>query len=306
MKPATVFLGEMTNLEVEAFLQSHHTVIVPVGATEQHGPHGAAADRRPDSAGGRAPRRAAVGAVVAPPVNYALSYPHVGLRGLVHIRIPTFMALIEDLCVSLRRPPASSAYFPERPLRQYLRDRVCLRERRRQDGGRGAGVSHQLLGRLDRGGIRGVLRVGEGAARERRRDLGRAGDQPRSRRSWRAPTPSSRRSRSSPSTPAPSTRRSSSPRPAPSSAATRSGTWGDARDSTPRSASATSKRAFVRPLPCSTTSSGHSLRCRNDRPTDLPNSGSRSFTRHTKNTTGTTSFRLAWASAELRSPQITS
>ena len=39
MKPATVFLGEMTNPEVEAFLKTHHTVIVPTGATEQHGPH---------------------------------------------------------------------------------------------------------------------------------------------------------------------------------------------------------------------------------------------------------------------------
>ena len=39
MKPATVFLGDMTNPEVEAFLKSHHTVIVPTGATEQHGPH---------------------------------------------------------------------------------------------------------------------------------------------------------------------------------------------------------------------------------------------------------------------------
>ena len=40
MKPATVFLGEMTNLEVEAFLREHDTVIVPTGSTEQHGPHG--------------------------------------------------------------------------------------------------------------------------------------------------------------------------------------------------------------------------------------------------------------------------
>ena len=39
MKPKTVFLGEMTNPEVEAFLKTHHTVIVPTGATEQHGPH---------------------------------------------------------------------------------------------------------------------------------------------------------------------------------------------------------------------------------------------------------------------------
>ena len=40
MKPPTVFLGEMTNPEVEAFLKQHHTVIIPTGATEQHGPHG--------------------------------------------------------------------------------------------------------------------------------------------------------------------------------------------------------------------------------------------------------------------------
>lgn len=98
MKPPTVFLGEMTNVEVEAFLETHHTVIVPVGSTEQHGPHG------PLLTDVLIPQEVArrvaptVGAVVAPPVNYALSYPHVGFKGLVHIRIPTFMALIEDLC----------------------------------------------------------------------------------------------------------------------------------------------------------------------------------------------------------------
>ena len=30
----------MTNPELETFLKDHHTVIVPVGSTEQHGPHG--------------------------------------------------------------------------------------------------------------------------------------------------------------------------------------------------------------------------------------------------------------------------
>ena len=30
----------LTNLEVEAFLREHDTVIVPTGSTEQHGPHG--------------------------------------------------------------------------------------------------------------------------------------------------------------------------------------------------------------------------------------------------------------------------
>jgi creatinine amidohydrolase len=101
MKPETVFLGEMTSPEVEAFLKTHHTVIVPVGAVEQHGPHLALLTDVliPQEVA----RRAAptLGALVAPPINYALSYPHVGFTGLVHIRIPTFMALVEDVAVSL-------------------------------------------------------------------------------------------------------------------------------------------------------------------------------------------------------------
>ena len=101
MKPPTVFLGEMTTLEVEAFLREHRTVIVPVGSTEQHGPHAPLLTDVliPVEVARRIATR--VGAVVAPPVNYALSYPHVGFTGVVHIRIPTFMALIEDLCASL-------------------------------------------------------------------------------------------------------------------------------------------------------------------------------------------------------------
>ena len=101
MKPPTVFLGEMTTLEVEAFLAEHRTVIVPVGSTEQHGPHAPLLTDAiiPTEVARRAAPRA--GAVVAPTLNYSLSYPHVGFTGVVHIRIPTFMALIEDLCLGL-------------------------------------------------------------------------------------------------------------------------------------------------------------------------------------------------------------
>jgi creatinine amidohydrolase len=101
VKPPSVFLGEMTNPEVEAFLRDHDTVIVPVGSTEQHGPHGPLLTDVlvPQEVARRvAPR---VGAVVAPSINYALSYPHAGFVGVVHIRIATFMSLIEDVAVSL-------------------------------------------------------------------------------------------------------------------------------------------------------------------------------------------------------------
>lgn len=101
MKPATVFLGEMTSPEVEAFLKKGQTVIVPTGSTEQHGPHGPLLTDMliPQEIARRvAPQ---VGALVAPSINYSLSYPHVGFTGLVHIKVSTFMALIEDLCHSL-------------------------------------------------------------------------------------------------------------------------------------------------------------------------------------------------------------
>jgi creatinine amidohydrolase len=100
VKPATVFMGEMTSPEVEAFLSDHGTVIVPTGSTEQHGPHGVLLTDAliPTEVARRAAPR--VGAVVGPTINYSLSYPHVGFTGLVHIRIPTFMALIEDLCAA--------------------------------------------------------------------------------------------------------------------------------------------------------------------------------------------------------------
>ena len=101
MKPPTVFLGEMTTLEVEAFLEHHQTVIVPTGSTEQHGPHGPLLTDTliPQEVARRIAGK--VGALVAPSINYSLSYPHGGFTGLVQVRIPTFMALIEDLCVSL-------------------------------------------------------------------------------------------------------------------------------------------------------------------------------------------------------------
>jgi creatinine amidohydrolase len=101
MKPATLFLGEMADPEVEAFLQGSQTVIVPVGSTEQHGPHAPLATDVLIPV--EVARRVApvIGALVAPSVNYALSYPHAGFTGVVHVRVATFMSLIEDLCVSL-------------------------------------------------------------------------------------------------------------------------------------------------------------------------------------------------------------
>ncbi len=100
MKRQTVFLAEMTNRELEIFLQDHDTVLIPVGSTEQHGPHS------PLSTDVLIPQEIArrvaekIGAIVAPPISYALSYPHRGFVGEISLSIETFMAMIRDLAIS--------------------------------------------------------------------------------------------------------------------------------------------------------------------------------------------------------------
>src|SRR3954454_15146687 len=112
MKPSTVFLGGMTSPEVEAFLAAgRDTVIVPIGSTEQHGPHGPLLTDVlvPLEVARRVAPRA--GAAGAPSINYGLSYPHVGFTGVVHLRIQTFMALVEDVAVGLAKMGFSRIVF---------------------------------------------------------------------------------------------------------------------------------------------------------------------------------------------------
>ncbi len=101
MKPPTVFLDQLTNPELELFLKHHHTIFIPVGATEQHGPHA------PLGTDVFLPREIARrvaeqqgNALVAPALPYTLSYPHRGFAGEFSLSITTFMAVIRDLAVS--------------------------------------------------------------------------------------------------------------------------------------------------------------------------------------------------------------
>jgi creatinine amidohydrolase len=103
MKPSTVFLAEMTNREVEEFLQAYDTVIVPVGSTEQHGPHSPVGTDTliPSEIARRVASQ--IGAVVAPPISYGLSYPHRGFTSAFDLSIDTFMDVVTDLCVCFAR-----------------------------------------------------------------------------------------------------------------------------------------------------------------------------------------------------------
>jgi creatinine amidohydrolase len=104
MKQKSVFLAENTNSEIEAFLQLHQTIYVPVGATEQHGPHS------PVGMDVYLPqeiaRRVCVqqgNALVAPALPYTLSYPHRGFTSEFSLSVETFMAVVRELALSFSK-----------------------------------------------------------------------------------------------------------------------------------------------------------------------------------------------------------
>lgn len=97
----THFLSECTLPEVEAHVARSPKVVVPVGATEQHGPH---APFGTDSilageVSSRLARR--IDALVAPAVAYGLSGDHLGYAGIPFVSVRTFTTVIQDLATSL-------------------------------------------------------------------------------------------------------------------------------------------------------------------------------------------------------------
>lgn len=111
MNLPSVFMGELSNRHVEEYLTENDLVLVPVGATEQHGPHA------PLLTDVLIPREicrrvaAARHGLVAPPVNFGISDAHRGFKGLIYLQIRTFLSVIEDVCYSLAEVGFRRIYF---------------------------------------------------------------------------------------------------------------------------------------------------------------------------------------------------
>jgi creatinine amidohydrolase len=96
-----LLLSECTLLEVEEQLRRSPKVIIPVGATEQHGPH---APFGTDSilsteVSVRLARR--IDALVAPTLAYGISGDHRGYAGIPFLSPGTMTSLVQDVVVSL-------------------------------------------------------------------------------------------------------------------------------------------------------------------------------------------------------------
>lgn len=97
-----VLWAELRRSEIEQASAAGFVVIVPLGATEQHGEH-LPVDTDTNQALEVALRVAQTvdGVLVAPPVSWGVSYEHMRFPGTISLRIDTFIRLVGDICDSL-------------------------------------------------------------------------------------------------------------------------------------------------------------------------------------------------------------
>lgn len=95
-----VWIWELTWEEVERYLEQKDVILIPVGSTEQHGPHlplgvdALVAQRLAEDAARKA------GVLVAPPLWFGWAPQHMAFKGTVTLSAQTLMAIIEDICLS--------------------------------------------------------------------------------------------------------------------------------------------------------------------------------------------------------------
>lgn len=100
-----VWLSEMSYLEVAERLERAPLAVLPVGSTEQHGPHMPLdVDTRIAASMCEAAARLVadeVGVVIAPPMPFGISAHHLRFPGTVSVDAPTFVAAVTQVGASL-------------------------------------------------------------------------------------------------------------------------------------------------------------------------------------------------------------
>tara|TARA_Y100000590_G_scaffold24253_2_gene27593 strand:+ start:4259 stop:5008 length:750 start_codon:yes stop_codon:yes gene_type:complete len=98
-----LFLENMTWPEVKTALdRGYSTVVVPVGAVEQHGPHlPLCVDAERGIRLGLEVARRLGNALVAPTIRIGCSEHHMDFPGTISIRVSTLISLCTDYCISL-------------------------------------------------------------------------------------------------------------------------------------------------------------------------------------------------------------
>jgi creatinine amidohydrolase len=110
---ATHRIDEMTTAQAAKAMTAAKVGIIPVGATEQHGPNLAFGTdwRIAEAIANRVAAEVNPLAVVVPPLPFGLSGHHLGFPGTLHISATTFMAVCSDVAASLARHGIKKVLF---------------------------------------------------------------------------------------------------------------------------------------------------------------------------------------------------
>lgn len=96
-------LANKTWPQVEDYLKSKDSVILPIGSTEQHGPDGLLGIDHLTATGLAYALGPLTETLVAPPLNYGMAMHHLGFAGTMALRPTTYINVIADLLSSLQR-----------------------------------------------------------------------------------------------------------------------------------------------------------------------------------------------------------
>ena len=86
--------------EVEAYLQDHTGVIIPIGSVEQHGPTGVCGTDSICAEGIAAAVGEKTGALVSATINIGMSIHHTGFPGSLSLQPSTLIQAVKDHVVS--------------------------------------------------------------------------------------------------------------------------------------------------------------------------------------------------------------